>query len=239
VASIYDKVLFRSPPPHHLHNYSQPKRYVFKKERRMSNVSPAVNHLVQFSFVDRDQSIVYQIDEDTAQAMKDYLNEFEKKSWPFHWFQTVHGLDIAVSQDGIEMVNLLYELGEGNFKEWDTDNDFDLVIHFRGRGTVPQECDVADPKELTRLFLALNKGYDEDGPFLSFVDQDDQPVLLDARKILYIEAPAEVIEEGWKEVIREDLEGVQTALRTDQPDLVPPRGKKTTRPSRTRKSAKP
>ena len=205
----------------------------------MSNLSSDVKHLVQFSFVDRDHSIVYPIDEGTAKVMKDYLNEVEGKSWPFHWFQTIHGLDVAVSQDGIEVVNLLYEIGERNHKKRDPDNDFDLVIHFKGRRTLPQECDVAYPKELTRLFLALNKGYDENGPFLSFVDQDDEPVILDARKILYVEAPSEVVEKGWKEVIREDLEEDQTAQRTGQRDRLLPRGKKAIHSSRKGKSAKP
>jgi hypothetical protein len=49
----------------------------------MSQFHPDVKHLVQYSFVDRDDYVVYQIDELTAQAMKVYLNEFAGKTWPF------------------------------------------------------------------------------------------------------------------------------------------------------------
>jgi hypothetical protein len=112
-------------------------------------------------------------------------------------------------------------------------------IHFKGRRTVPWECEVAVPKELTRLFLALSKGYHEDGPFLSFTDEDDEPVLPDARKILHLEATSEIMEEGWKEVIRENLEEDQTAKRTCQLVRVRPGCGKTTSPSKTRKSTQP
>jgi hypothetical protein len=203
----------------------------FKKERRMCEVSPDVKHLVEFTFVDRDQLVVYQIDEGVAVTMQDYLKEVEDKTWPFHWFSTMQGLDVAVSQDYIEMVRLPCEIGERPHRGRDTGNAFDVVIHFKNRGTQPYKCNVAYPKELTRLLLNLQRGYDENGPFLSFTDHNDELVILDARRLLYVEARTKIIELGWKDVIAEDLAEDQTAKRTGELDRVMSRWKKNTSPS--------
>jgi|GEM_PF-3406656 len=200
----------------------------------MSLFHPDVNHLVQFSFVDRKAPVVYQIDEITAKATKDYLNDFEEKTWPFYWFQTVHGVDVAVNQDGIELVHVFFEIDETDLDHRNSEDDFDVAIHFKGLPAIPYECDVASPTELTRFLLALSKRSGEDGPFASFLDSNGHLVLFDARKILYVEATSEVVQKGWTEVLAEDLQKAQTDAETGQPDQKLPRKKRASRTRRTK-----
>ena len=142
---------------------------------------------VRKQIVDRLQ---LRLDSDASQAVRD----------GFFWFDTVDGRSIAINFEDVQAVRLLWDVAA---------HPSDTVryegrtsIYLRGRAA-PIEDNTENLESLYDLFTNLEYG-PETVPYPSLIDEDGEPIYLDAREVVMVVAPIHLLQEAGREIARED-----------------------------------
>jgi hypothetical protein len=156
-------------------------------------------YFLVFYLEGRDEPLIYEVDGDTSERVRRSL---EGTPDSFCCFSTTENRELAICFQHIELVQFLWQPRAEMETEDHVDSnegDYEVIIHFHNRSE-PFKCNAAHPIEIYDLFDSLQLGTYIDDPFLSFTDEDGELVVLDGRKLLYVETSSEIIGEGLKEM---------------------------------------
>jgi hypothetical protein len=155
------------------------------------------NFFLNFHFEGLDDYLTYRVNKKTYDRVRRNLNEADND---FCWLSTLEGREVAISLNHIEFVHFLWEPKEGRIimeDENSSEKKYAIYIHFQSKKT-PFICGSDEAEEVYDLFHNLEMGIFPDEPWLSFEDEDGEEIVFDARKILYVEAPSDLVNEGMK-----------------------------------------
>ncbi|MBI3147340.1 MAG: hypothetical protein HYZ17_02365 [Betaproteobacteria bacterium] len=127
----------------------------------------------------------------------------------FFWFETVGGESVIVNLSDVQAVRYLWDPAEApsDLKR----SESAIQIQLRGRATVLEES-AEDSEELYGFFSDLEQGA-EGVAFPSFTDIDGEPLQLNAREVVWVIAPAHLLDEGARRIGQQaDLDGAHLAL---------------------------
>ncbi|HOV88025.1 MAG TPA: hypothetical protein PLM79_16840 [Syntrophobacteraceae bacterium] len=200
----------------------------------MREPEPLYRYFVKFHFEGREEPVIYEVGKATTEQIS---NNLEGTPELFCWFPTVRGREVAVNLRAIDLVHFLWEpvAGTSTKEEGESiEDDLDIVIYFRNRKE-PFISGAAYPVEVSFIFDSLQLGGFHEDPFLWFSDEDDELVVIDARKLLCIEAPSEMIREGQEEMNKEASELMESMEEPNLQEPIPERTRKSPIPFRRRK----
>jgi hypothetical protein len=171
----------------------------------MFDVNLITDYILNIQLQNHDEIVGYILDEKEFERVKQILLEIDR-SFPFCWFTTRNGRDVIISVESIEYVHFLFETGipskdndskkKNNYEEDYCEEENEILIQFKSKSE-PNKFSTAYPIEISEIFHSLD--LNPDNPLFYFTDDDGETVVFDSRKILYIEAPSLIIEEGDRE----------------------------------------
>ncbi len=139
------------------------------------------------------EDLVFELREAEALRLADRLAErCLLEELDFFWFESVEGKSFIVNLADVQSIQFLVKAADG---------PSDLVryegpieIQLRGRKKPLQEF-TEYPNQILDLFTYLENGVSEP-PFQAFLDADGDLLVLNAREVVWIAAPQQVVEEG-------------------------------------------
>ena len=154
---------------------------------------------------DEREDLIFEVRQADSDRLAELLsNQYEVGDVHFFWFEAVDGRSVIVNLVDLQAVRFLWEPSKGPSDL--LRNEGAIQIKLRGRGKLLEEFTEA-PEELFDLFTNLELG---EGPpaFHSLVDVDGEPLVLNAREVVWIAAPQHLLDEGRQIVAkRADLDG--------------------------------
>ena len=138
--------------------------------------------------------ISYQVDENECNRLRNVLSTRGNSTGmsDFFLFDTVPGRTVAMNLVQVQAVRYLWEAENVSSDS----NEESLAINIRLSGrAIPLEEYTEDPEPLYTLFSLLEYGSDEEA-FPGFIDEDGELIQLNAKEIVWIDAPTHLIKEG-------------------------------------------
>lgn len=161
----------------------------------------SLHYLIRIFLEGLDDCLIYEVNKAEYDRIRRNIDGSIKY---FCSFETLNGLSVAFNLQCIELVNFLWQIGNSaKDVEGEQEEGYDILIRFKSRKE-PYICDTYDAKGVYNLLFRLETGFFEDEYFESFIDADDEEVVIDMRKVLYIEASSELVMEG-SEMTKEEL----------------------------------
>lgn len=161
----------------------------------------AKTHYIRFLIKDQADLIVEVRKREAdrlAKRLHDAVGESAREG--FFWFDSVDGRSIAINLQDVQAVRLLWDLAE---LPPDTKrHDDQLSVYLRGRA-VPIEDNPENFDDVYDLFTNLEFG-PETVIYPKLIDEDGEPIYFDAREIVMVVAPTEMLQEAGRRIARED-----------------------------------
>lgn len=117
-------------------------------------------------------------------------------------------MDFAVNLRHVALANVLWDpdlpgggngggpsQSETNGQPEHEEGDFNITLWFAD-GRAPYVFTTEDYDLLARVFLTLDNGIDDSVPFLAFLDEDGEEVLINGKLLAAISAPTEWVDQG-------------------------------------------
>ncbi len=148
--------------------------------------------------------IAYQVDENECNRLRNVLSTRGNSSSmsDFFLFDTALGRTVVMNLDQVQAVRYLWQAENVSSKP----NEESLAINIRLSGrAIPLKEYTEDPEPLYTLFSLLEYGSDEEA-FPSFIDEDGELIQLNAKEIVWIDAPTHIIKEGRDIIDKQDGE---------------------------------
>ena len=144
------------------------------------------------------EDLVCEVREPETKRLQEFLaeNDFARR---FFWFDTIDGRSIVINAEHLQGVRYLWDFTPGP-PDSRVDEDYGLHIALVGKELL-SEAPSEDPKDTYTLFWELELGGMKT---VTFIDIDGEPFTLIAQQIVYLSAPKEVIDEGRRQVEKED-----------------------------------
>ncbi|RQO57016.1 hypothetical protein DBV14_09410 [Variovorax sp. KBW07] len=117
----------------------------------------------------------------------------------FFWFDTIDGRSIVINTEHIQGVRYLWDFTPG-IPDSRIDDSYEFLIALVGKEPL-KESPSEDPRDMYTLFWELELGGMKT---VTFIDVDGEPFTLMPKQVVYLSAPKEVIDEGRRQVEKED-----------------------------------
>ena len=158
----------------------------------------AKRYYLRFLIRNQSEDLLCEVRQGESSRLSSILDDVE---WPFDTtrffrFNTVDGRSVAVNLSDVQAVRFLWD--PTPLPPDTTRDDGEILISLRGRRE-PLKTYTDWPEQLSGLFMELDLAPDSVA-FPKFDDEDGEPLQLNAREIVWITAPAHIVEE-------DDLEG--------------------------------
>ena len=158
----------------------------------------AKRYYLRFLIRNQSEDLLCEVRQGESSRLSSILDDVE---WPFDTtrffrFNTVDGRSVAVNLSDVQAVRFLWD--PTPLPPDTTRDDGEILISLRGRRE-PLKTYTDWPEQLAELFRDLELGPDLVA-FPKFDDEDGEPLQLNAREIVWITAPAHIVEV-------DDLEG--------------------------------
>ena len=146
-------------------------------------------HFVKCLLNGREEPLVYQVDEETADRVRRNLSG---EPAAFCCFSTLDGREIAVNLSELDLVHFLWDAAMPELRAVE---HHPAYLYFVSRSE-PFYCDPEDEDEAFNVFFLLEPdGADEDR-FLELTDEDGEVVVFDTRKLQVIEMSSALVAAG-------------------------------------------
>ena len=162
----------------------------------------AKTHHIRFLIRNQTDDLIVEVRKQVADRLASRLdaNEGEVTRAGFFWFDTVDGRSIVLNLQDVQAVRLVWDIAT---HPSDTVRySGELCIHLRGR-VAPIEDSTENLESLYDLFTNLEYG-PETVPYPCLIDEDGEPIYLNAREVVMVIAPAHLLQEAGREIARED-----------------------------------
>lgn len=169
-----------------------------------------LTYRIRFYLEGLDDCLIYEVEEKEYDRIRKNLDGSDEL---FCCFETLNSVHVAISLQSIELVNFLWDPAELRALDGGQDKGYNILIRYKTR-CEPYCCYTDDPEGVADLFFHLDAGFTKFEPFESFWDEDNEEVVIDARKVLYIEASSELVNEG--NVIMEEKMGITEGVEEEQ-----------------------
>ena len=164
-------------------------------------------YYLRIFLTDISKPLVFKVDKETSERVERNL---EGRLASFCWFSTVDGREVAMNLRCVDLINFLWEpklldpsQGPASNVAAEEDEDETIRLHFKGR-TTPCETAVDEAWRAWDLFENLTMIEVDDAPFIGFLDVDGEDLYINAKKLVYVEAPASLLARGAKEAEDQD-----------------------------------
>lgn len=161
----------------------------FSEEDMQTMRRNRIFHYVKLLFSNREETLVYQVDEETWRRVRGNVSSTPSD---FCCFTTVDGREVAVNVARLDYGHFLWNAA---LPELAAVEDWPASIYFSGR----QEafgCHPEDGDEAFDVFSHLEAGIDDADPFMAITDEDGEVIVFDARHVDAIEMSAALVAEG-------------------------------------------
>lgn len=166
----------------------------------------AKTHHIRFLIRNQADDLIVQVREPDADRLVERLGPDvgEVTREGFFWFSTVDGRSIVINLEDVQAVRVLWDattLPPDTLR-----HSGEIAIYLRGRAT-PIEDNTDDLVSLYDLFTNLEFGPGT-MPYPFLVDEDGEPIYLNAREVVMVIAPTHSLQEGGRRMAIEDGLGI-------------------------------
>ena len=158
----------------------------------------ATTYFIRFLFRDQSESLLCQVLKNESERLELVLNDLNKDL--FFCFDDVQGRTVAVNLEEVQAVQYLWE--PVAFGPDILCNDEPVRVKLRGRSEIV-ESDVGDYEHLADFFFDLQHGPNSVS-HPKFEDEDGEWLQFRATEIVWVSAPAHIINEGIELVEKRD-----------------------------------
>ena len=162
----------------------------------------AKTHHICFFLRNRTDDLIVEVRKQDADRLVERLGNDvgEVLRTGFFWFGTVDGRSIVINLEDVQGARILWDV---TAHPPDTLRHVGQVaIYLRGRAS-PIEDNTDNLESLYDLFTNLEYG-PETVPFPRLIDEDDEPIYLNAREVVMVVAPTHLLQEGGRRIAIED-----------------------------------
>lgn len=162
----------------------------------------AKTYHIRFLIRNKTDDLIVEVRKQVADRLEDcFRNATGIEEGPgFFWFDSVDGRSIAINLEDVQAVRLLWDFAESPPDTARYDGQFS--VYLRGQESPIQDNpDTFD--DVYDLFTNLEFGSGT-VPFPSIIDEDGEPVYFNAREIVMVVAPSDLLQEAARRIARED-----------------------------------
>jgi hypothetical protein len=159
-------------------------------------------HFLKFIIHNQTDDLLLEVREAEVDRIRNQINDFngDTSEVRFHWIETVDGKNIIINMACVQAIRILWDAVE--FPSDMTRSQGPIVIALRG-ATEQLKFHTEEPDQIYDLFTNLEHGPDV-VPYPMCNDEDGEPIIINAREVVWVMAPTHIIDEGRQIVIEED-----------------------------------
>lgn len=162
----------------------------------------AQTHHIRFLIRNHADDLIVEVRKQESDRLADRLSNSDGDTARdgFFWFDTVDGRSIAINLGDVQAVRFLWDraaLPSDTIRYKGR-----LSVYLRGRAE-PIEDNTEHLEDIHDLFTNLEFG-PETVPYPSIIDEDGESIYFDAREIIMVIAPTEMLQEAARRIARED-----------------------------------
>lgn len=153
----------------------------------------AKQYFVQLLIRNQREDLIFEVREAESDRLAASLYDLiEVDELDFFWFDSVDGRSVIVNLGDVQAAGFIWEASRGPSDLLRSEGAIEIKL--RGRRKVLQAY-AENPAEVYELFADLEVG---DGlpAFHGFTDVDGEPLVLNAREVVWIAAPRQILDEG-------------------------------------------
>lgn len=152
----------------------------------MTNV---MRYFLKCVFAGRQEPLVYQVTEETAERVRASLNA---RPTGYCCFSTLDGRDVAINLGRLDLIHFLWDAA---LPELRSVEHHPACLYFVDREE-PFFCDPEDGEEAFHVLFMLDLGSVPEEPFIELTDEDGEVVAFDTRRAHAIEMSSALVAEG-------------------------------------------
>ena len=162
----------------------------------------AKTHHIRFLIRGRTDDLIVEVRKEVSDRLAQRLDSEagETLREGLFWFDTVDGRSIAINFEDVQAVRLLWDVASHPSDTLRYDGK--TCIFLRGREE-PIEDDTDNIESLYDLFSNLGYG-PETVPYPCLLDEDNEPIYVDARQVVMVVAPIHLLQEAGRKIASED-----------------------------------
>lgn len=162
----------------------------------------AKTHHIRFLLRNQSSDLLVEVRKQVADrlALRFDSDEGEVTRTGFFWFDTVDGRSIVLNLLEVQAARVVWDVAA--LPSDTVRYDGRVCIYLRGR-IAPIEDDTENLESLYDLFTNLQHG-PETVPYPSLIDEDGEPIYLNAQEVVMVVAPAHLLQEAGREIARQD-----------------------------------